>query len=100
MYEMTDLVLREDHEGWTLLTLNRPDKLNADMTNRDITKFSELEPGAAELLNAAAAKLNISARAYMRAVKVARTIADLEQTKNITAGHISEALAYRNTSSQ
>jgi len=78
----------------------RPDKLNADMTNRDITKFSELEPGAAELLNAAAAKLNISARAYMRAVKVARTIADLEQTKNITAGHISEALAYRNTSSQ
>jgi magnesium chelatase family protein len=73
----------------------RPDKLNADMSNRDIKQHGELETTATELLNSAAAKLNISARAYMRAVKVARTIADLEDSPTITEAHISEALAYR-----
>jgi magnesium chelatase family protein len=73
----------------------RPDKLNADMSNRDIKQHGELETTATELLNSAAATLNISARAYMRAVKVARTIADLEDSPTITEAHISEALAYR-----
>jgi magnesium chelatase family protein len=65
------------------------------MTNRDIRQHAMIENDAGELLNSAAAKLNISARAYMRAVKVARTIADLESSEPITAAHISEALAYR-----
>jgi magnesium chelatase family protein len=73
----------------------RSDKLNTDMTNRDIRQHAMIENDAGELLNSAAAKLNISARAYMRAVKVARTIADLESSEPITAAHISEALAYR-----
>jgi magnesium chelatase family protein len=70
-------------------------KLNTDMTNRDIKQHAQIEPSAEELLNAAAQRLNISARAYMRTVKVARTIADLEESIPITAAHISEALAYR-----
>jgi magnesium chelatase family protein len=47
------------------------------------------------LLDTAASRLNISARSYMRSVKVARTIADLEAAAAITTAHISEALAYR-----
>jgi len=70
-------------------------KLNADMTNGDIKQFGRLEPEAKALLDTAAQRLNISARAYMRAVKVARTIADLEQSAIIATTHITEALAYR-----
>jgi len=70
-------------------------KLNADMTNADIKRYAQLELEAKELLDAAAAKLNISARAYMRAVKVARSIADLAESEVITVAHITEALAYR-----
>ncbi|HVV25420.1 MAG TPA: YifB family Mg chelatase-like AAA ATPase [Candidatus Saccharimonadales bacterium] len=73
----------------------RYDKLNADMTNADITRHAQLEPAAEALLNQAARRLNISARAYMRSVKVARTVADLDQSDKITAAHLSEALAYR-----
>ncbi len=74
---------------------NAPGKLNADMTNTDSKRHGQLEPEATALLNTAAQHLNISARAYMRTVKVARTIADLENSPVITPAHISEALAYR-----
>lgn len=74
---------------------SKANKLNADMTNADIKKHSLVDDEARELLNTAAAKLNISARSYMRTVKVARTIADLELSTSVTAAHISEALAYR-----
>jgi magnesium chelatase family protein len=75
-------------------------KLNADMNNPDIKRFAHLETVAIKLLNQAAHRLNLSARAYMRTVKVARTIADLEQSTSITAAHLSEALAYRYHSPQ
>lgn len=70
-------------------------KLNGDMSNADIKHLSCLTPEAKIILDTAAQRLNISARAYMRCIKVARTIADLEQSPAIETSHLSEALAYR-----
>lgn len=70
-------------------------KLNANMDNKDIKAAAHLEPDAKTLLDAAAIKLDISARSYMRAIKVARTIADLDDSPTIRVPHITEALQYR-----
>ncbi len=76
-----------------------PSKTNAQMSNRDIKKLANLDIEAEELLNQAAEKLDISARAYMRLIKVARTIADLGDKDSISAAHISEAIQYRKQTS-
>ncbi len=78
----------------------RNDKLNADMTNADIKRRGKLVKEAETLLNTGAQRYGLSARAYMRTVKVARTIADLESSTPITSAHVSEALAYRAQSRQ
>ncbi len=70
-------------------------KTNSDMTNQDIKKIGLLSPEALELLNQAATRLQISARHYMKSIKVARTIADLEGSSQITSAHMAEALQYR-----
>lgn len=68
---------------------------NAEMTNRDIKKFSELSQDCLALLKMAVTRMNLSARSYHRIIKLARTIADLEEEKNIKPTHIAEALQYR-----
>ncbi|MDL2363415.1 MAG: YifB family Mg chelatase-like AAA ATPase [Patescibacteria group bacterium] len=73
-------------------------KLNSEMTNADTIRFAQLSQSATSLLNTAAANLNMSARTYMRAIKVARTIADLEQMPNVSKNNIAEALSYRQPS--
>ncbi len=73
---------------------------NADLTNREIKKFVTLSQEAEELLNQAAERLAISARSYMRIIKVARTIADLAKASHIEVPHITEALQYRHQSSE
>ena len=62
------------------------------MTNQEIKRFAQLEPAAKDMLDTAADRLAISARGYMKTVKVARTIADLESSCAIISQHIAEAL--------
>lgn len=72
-----------------------PTLLNSNMSNKHIKQFAELRPEAKALLDTAAERLNISARSYMRTIKIARTIADLDDSKQIHTEHLSEALQYR-----
>jgi magnesium chelatase family protein len=78
-----------------LKRFNKPEKLNADMTNKDVKQHARLNEAAKTLLDTAAEKFGLSARSYMRTVKVARTIADLADSPEITAAHVAEALQYR-----
>lgn len=75
--------------------LRQNGQLNAHLANGQLKDISQLEPAAKVLLDNAARKLNMSARGYMRTVKVARTIADLENQASVSPAHISEAVAYR-----
>lgn len=68
---------------------------NAQMGVRQIRKFCKLEEDSKKLLKTAMERLNLSARAYDRILKVARTIADLEGADKIVGKHISEAIQYR-----
>lgn len=68
---------------------------NAQMTSKLIREFCDLEDESLQLLKTAMEKLNLSARAYDRILKVARTIADLDFSKNIKPQHIAEAIQYR-----
>jgi magnesium chelatase family protein len=68
---------------------------NADMGSKEITEYCRLDSSSEELLKMAMTKLGLSARAYDRILKVGRTIADLENSPNILAQHISEAIQYR-----
>lgn len=70
-------------------------KVNAHMSNRDITNLAKLSKEAKLFLETAAAKLALSARSYMKVIRVARTIADLEAENTITIAHMGEALQYR-----
>ena len=65
------------------------------MTNRDIKKYAPLSNDVKSLLLVAANRLALSARSYFKIIKVARTIADLANEKDILAEHVSEALQYR-----
>ncbi|MEF9427257.1 MAG: YifB family Mg chelatase-like AAA ATPase [Candidatus Mariimomonas ferrooxydans] len=68
---------------------------NAKMRSRHIKKYCSLKPEAQGILETAMQKLGLSARAYTRILKVSRTIADLAESEQINAGHISEAIQYR-----
>jgi Mg chelatase-related protein len=68
---------------------------NSQLTPRTIKKYCKLEAKEQALLEEAFIKMNLSARAYHRILKVARTIADLDQSEKIGTKHISEAICYR-----
>jgi magnesium chelatase family protein len=69
---------------------------NAQMTERMLHEFAEPDEASLEMLRMAMEKLSLSARAYSRILKVARTIADLEGSEKVQSQHIAEAIGYRN----
>ena len=68
---------------------------NAQMNTKQIREYCELNEVSLQLLKTAMERLNLSARAYDRILKVSRTIADLEASENVEPHHISEAIQYR-----
>lgn len=68
---------------------------NAEMTSRHLRRYCELDPPSRALLTKAIERLGLSARAYDRILKVARTIADLAASDALQAGHVAEAVQYR-----
>jgi magnesium chelatase family protein len=82
-------------QGERFLKLKRKIKTNSEMNSKDISNLIELSKEVKEVLDKSAVRLNLSARAYHRVIKLARTIADLENKKEIELPHILEALQYR-----
>jgi len=73
-----------------------PIHFNAQMGVKEIKKYCVLGLKEKQLLEKAYNKLNLSARAYNKILKVARTIADIDNSSNITINHLCEAISYRN----
>jgi magnesium chelatase family protein len=86
--EAARVVQRKRFEGTSLQT-------NADMGPAEIRKFCPIDETSTNLLKAAMQQMQLSARAYHRILKLARTIADLAGSENIQTAHIAEAIQYR-----
>lgn len=70
-------------------------RYNAQMSSRQIRTFCKLTEDCQDLLKDSVNNLGLSARAHDKVLRVARTIADLDNSESITAGHINEAINYR-----
>src|SRR5690606_18001865 len=68
---------------------------NAQMAAKQLDEFCRLDDEGKKLIKSAMERLNLSARAYDRILRVARTIADLESNKSLQSHHIAEAIQYR-----
>jgi magnesium chelatase family protein len=87
--------IRERTERAFQIQLTRQGKPNAKLGAKDIDDICKPDAAGEELLKSAIQRMGLSARAYHRVLKVARTIADLAGVENIVGGHIAEAIQYR-----
>ncbi len=78
----------------------KKNKLNSQMESAEIQKYCQLDESLGRQLDRAMQEFSLSARAYDRILKVARTIADLENCKNIEESHLLEAIQYRSLDRQ
>ena len=74
---------------------SRPISTNSEMSVKDLSTIVELDGKTRDVLDDSAERLGLSARAYHRVIKIARTIADLENSPDVKENHIFEALQYR-----
>ncbi|WFP96991.1 YifB family Mg chelatase-like AAA ATPase [Acinetobacter sp. ANC 7201] len=75
--------------------IERQNCLNMALSPKELEKYATLDIQASKIIELAQQRLNLSARAYHRVLRVARTIADLAQSENIQSTHLTEALSYR-----
>ncbi|MER2490347.1 YifB family Mg chelatase-like AAA ATPase [Catenovulum sediminis] len=73
----------------------RQDKLNCDLSNKELEAVAGIDKADADFLETAIEKLDLSIRAFHRLLKVARTIADLNAQANVDRTHLAQALGYR-----
>lgn len=91
----TSEIIRQRVETAYQQQLERQGKANAHLAVKDIDKYCIPDKAGENLLRQAISRLNLSARAYHRILKVARTIADLAANPGISGAHIAEAVQYR-----
>ncbi|HEY4493023.1 MAG TPA: YifB family Mg chelatase-like AAA ATPase [Candidatus Paceibacterota bacterium] len=89
------MIQKERFGSTSLTTSAHKISTNAEMGVKDLEKFAVLSDTSRKLLNDSAKRLDLSARAYHRVIKLARTIADLAESENIAEPHLLEALQYR-----
>ncbi len=92
--------IRQHVEKAHQLQLNRQGKTNSRLSVKEIDKYCVLDAASENLLKQAINRLNLSARAYHRILKVARTIADLADIEKINNLHVAEAIQYRRLDKQ
>ncbi|TAK96448.1 magnesium chelatase, partial [Patescibacteria group bacterium] len=68
---------------------------NSEMNSEQVKRFCQLSQECVALLRSAVSTMRLSARAYFRLIKIARTIADLAEAEKIAPSHIAEAIQYR-----
>lgn len=78
-----------------LQAVRHPGRTNAELPSKDMAATARLSPEAAELVTHAAERLKLSARSYFKLIKVARTIADLDDSAAVGPDHMAEALQFR-----
>lgn len=99
--EETSIVVRErvrearQRQATRFKNANSKLKINSELGVKELKQFAPLTESAIKLLNDSAKRLDLSARAYHRVIKLARTIADLAGDENISETHLLEALQYR-----
>ena len=88
-------IIRQRVETAYARQMNRQGKANADLSSREVEDHCKLAEAEQKLLDQAVDHLRLSARAYHRILKLARSIADLQDSDAITKTHLSEAISYR-----
>lgn len=74
---------------------NEKIKYNSQMRSEHISRYCKIDGDAEELLNSAFSRMNLSIRSWDKILKAARTIADIEESEDISSIHIAEAISYK-----